>query len=188
MNIKNETTILNQLFNVGFAIFDYDYTLPSQMLSSTNFHVDVIEPQTEMYFGPKEALFAEFMPLIQTMSYIFGNDPQVDANISRGQQDNTFSYHTDFHDGRSDFFILFYPKEWNFEDGGSLDLGVRNLLMSTVDHCCTYEPSVHQIVLINNLNPLFVHKVQPISKNNMERYCGCIEIKRGTYGSNNQAS
>lgn len=183
MNVNDENVMLNCLFNVGFVILDYHYELSAQVINPKNYIIDPVEPQTEMYIGPKELIISQFMPLILSMSYIFGKDAKVDANISRGQSDNSFLFHSDFYDKQSDFFILFYPKQWDIENGGCLELGGKNLLTTSVDHYVTFEPSLCQIVLINNLNPLFVHKVQPILKNHMERYLGCIEITRGSYGT-----
>lgn len=183
MNVNDEYVMLNSLFNIGFVILDYHYELSAQVTDPKNYVVDPVEPQTEMYVGPRESIINQFMPLIKSMSYIFGKDAKIDANISRGQQDNSFQYHSDFYDKHSDFFILFYPKQWDIENGGGLELGLKNLLMSTVDPYVTFEPSLFQIVLINNLNPLFVHRVQPILNNHKERYLGCIEIMRGSYGT-----
>lgn len=179
----NENVSLLSLFEYGFQIIPFEYDLQHH-IQNMKFEYDLVETDIEVaIMTPHEHNYciSIFQPILEDYKSIFGTNPKLNIHISRKCHYKSKIFHTDYYDRLSDFFILFYPMEWNSDNGGELQVGKRELLLSNVEVLQTIAPSLYSVVIINNMNPLFVHQVLPTLVNDETRYLGCLEITRGEF-------
>ena len=79
-------------------------------------------------------------------------------------------YHQDVIDGSNTLVLIYFTEEQSWQDS----YGGRLLLRKTVNNKDVYNDSVNQLsgnmVIINNDNPLFMHKVEELNNSNVNRY------------------
>lgn len=178
-----ESVSLLSLFEYGFQIIPFEYDL-THHINNMTFEVDRVETDIEVaMMTPQEHEYciSLFQPIINDFTPIFGTNPKLNIHISRKCHYKSKVFHTDYYDRLSDFFILFYPIEWDPDNGGKLQVGKQDLLLSKVEVLQTITPSLYNVVIINNMNPLFVHQVLPTLVSDETRYLGCLEITRGVF-------
>lgn len=115
-----------------------------------------------------------YLPIIKQYKWIYDNFSAVtEVCIHAGLHIPALQWHTDYADShRSDFFILAYPNDVPIE-GGELLIGERTLC-GTYRELYRFKPSPTELIVINNMNPFFVHKVEPIKSNDPFQRILCL--------------
>ena len=177
----DSNAVLYKLFNNGVVQLEYQYNI-SDTLEQSQYDVDEVETDIEkMICSPEDEqkILNQFLPLIRDYDFIWGKNPTLSLFIQRKCHFKSLEFHTDYYDRQSDFFILFYPKEWDNDSGGQISFGIQdmqgNVMVNEI-----YFLATDFVLIVNNVNPLFKHCVMPCI-NETNRYLGCLEITRGTF-------
>ena len=167
-----------KLFTKGYYCINYDYDLTDLVLNGI-YNLDEIESDIEVMYlddTAKQNILSQFTDAIENITHIIGECDVANIHISRKCHYKSLSFHTDFYDQKSDFFLLFYPIEWDNNNGGQIVFGIENEHGDTA-YCDAFCITTELVLFINNSNPLFKHCVFP-SMDDVNRYLGCIELRR----------
>lgn len=126
---------------------------------------DVIMPPWCVFsheHAQRELVLNTYLPIIQQYKWMFDDFSDVtEVCVHAGLHIPAMQWHTDYADShRSDIFILAYPNIAAI-DGGELLVGERTLY-GTFEEFYRFTPTPTEIIVINNMSPFFVHKVEPM--------------------------
>lgn len=175
------TQIVHQVFTDGVACISHEYNIVD-IINNAQFKVDEIETDVEsMILTPEmiHTILSQFNEVFEKYAFLWGNNITAKLSLHRKCHYKVFEYHTDYYDCQSDFFILFYPMEWDNNNGGQVCFGVEDVNSEIVSQK-VYFLTQQMLLIVNNMNPLFKHSVLPCT-NDSRRYLGCIEITKGTF-------
>ncbi|MCB1712040.1 MAG: hypothetical protein KDH96_06085 [Candidatus Riesia sp.] len=177
----DSNAVLYKLFNDGVIQIDYNYDI-NNIVDNSVYDVDEVEPDIERMIcslTDEQHIIDQFLPIIKQYDFIWGKNPKLSLFIQRKCHFKSLEFHTDYYDRQSDFFLLFYPKEWDNDKGGQICFGIQdtfgNVMVNEI-----YFLATDLVLIVNNVNPLFKHSVMPCN-DDKNRYLGCLEITRGTF-------
>ncbi len=113
---------------------------------------------------------------------IWGNPSFLDVCVNRGVEQASYTAHTDYHEGDIDFFALLYPMYWNSDLYGG-HLVIENQYQNPSGGMKVIAPTITKIVILNNMNPYFKHKVTGIHPPTeiLNRALCTVSWKRGNF-------
>ncbi len=150
-----------------------------------NVDTDVKMPHWSAFYDFNDPLCLEFInlyqPIIERHSFIYDSMSKVtELSMQSGIHHPALSWHSDYVDThRADAFMLTYPGTGPL-NGGELLMGKRTI-WNTVDETFRMAPDPYKIIFINNMNPFFVHKVEPLkAEDNFKRLVCSIGWRRNS--------
>lgn len=173
--------VIQEIFTKGVLLLSYDYNIQQDILNS-KFETDEVEIDVEsIVWTPqlKQKIQSIFNPIFSQYNFLWGDNIEIKISLHRKCHYKSLDFHTDYHDRKSDFFILFYPIEWDNNNGGQICFGIESENKDIVSQQIFFI-TTDMLLIVNNMNPLFKHAVLPCC-NSEQRYLGCIEINRGTF-------
>ncbi len=113
---------------------------------------------------------------------IWGKPSFLDVCVNRGVEQASYVAHTDYHDGDIDFFALLYPTYWNSDLYGG-HLVIEDRCQNSSSGTQVIAPTITKIVILNNMNPYFKHKVTSIHPSDEipNRVLCTVSWKRGNF-------